>query len=60
VGTGGAEQHDDFFDDPLPGSKTRLEQTHGVLFLKLNKTSFSGEYKNPDGRVLDRFEGECR
>src|SRR5918997_1285175 len=32
VGTGGAEQHDDFFDDPLPGSRMRQEQTHGVLF----------------------------
>jgi hypothetical protein len=60
VGTGGAEQHDDFFDDPLPGSETRLEQTHGVLFLELNQTSFSGEFKTPDGTVLDRFEGDCR
>jgi hypothetical protein len=60
VGTGGGEQHDDFFDEPLAGSRARIEQTFGVLFLELNRTSFAGEYKTVDGRVLDRFEGDCR
>ena len=60
VGTGGAEQHDDFFDDPITGSKVRVDQEHGVLFMTLEKSSYSGEYRTVDGRVLDRFEHECR
>ena len=60
VGTGGAEQHDDFFDDPVTGSKVRIDQKHGVLFLSLKKSSYSGEYQTVDGRILDRFEQECR
>jgi hypothetical protein len=60
VGTGGAEQHDDFFADPVTGSNTRLDQVHGVLFLKLKESSFSGEYTTVDGEVLDRFEDDCR
>ncbi|MFN2488524.1 MAG: metallophosphoesterase [Actinomycetota bacterium] len=60
VGTGGAEQHDDFFAEPLTGSRVRLDQLHGVLFLRLRKTSFSGVYRSADGGVLDRFSAECR
>jgi hypothetical protein len=60
VGTGGAEQHDDFFDAALPGSTKRIAQTHGVLFLELKRSSFAGEYRNVAGKVLDRFEDQCR
>jgi acid phosphatase type 7 len=60
VGTGGAEQHDDFFDDPVTGSKVRIDQEFGVLFLALKKSSYSGEFRTVDGRVGDRFGRECR
>jgi len=60
VGTGGAEQHDDFFDDPVTGSKVRIDQEFGVLFLTLEETSYSGEFRTVDGRVRDRFGRECR
>jgi hypothetical protein len=60
VGTGGAEQHDDFFAEPLAGSRARLDQIFGVLFLELRKASFSGEFRTVDGEVLDRFRGGCR
>jgi acid phosphatase type 7 len=60
VGTGGAEQHDDFFDDPETGSKVRIGQQDGVLFLRLEESSYSGEYRTVDGRVRDRFDHECR
>jgi hypothetical protein len=60
VGTGGGEQHDDFFDDPVTGSKVRVDQEYGVLFLTLKKSSYSGEFQTVDGRILDRFEQECR
>jgi hypothetical protein len=60
VGTGGAEQHDDFFDAPVTGSKVRIDQEHGVLFLTLGKSSYSGKYRTVDGRIGDRFDHECR
>jgi acid phosphatase type 7 len=60
VGTGGAEQHDDFFDDPVTGSKVRIDQEFGVLFLRLERASYSGEYRTVDGRVRDSFDHECR
>jgi hypothetical protein len=60
VGTGGAEQHDDFFEDPVTGSKVRIDQEHGVLFLALEESSYSGEYRTVDGRIRDRFDHDCR
>lgn len=60
VGTGGAEQHDDFFEDPVTGSKVRIAQKHGVLFLTLEGSSYSGEYRTVDGRIRDRFDHDCR
>jgi hypothetical protein len=60
VGTGGGEQHDDFFDEPEAGSKVRVAQEFGILFLKLGKSSYSGVYRTVEGRILDRFEKECR
>jgi hypothetical protein len=59
VGTGGAEQHDDFFAEPLEGSRVRIDQTHGVALLTLREKSFSGGFMRTDGRVLDRFSGAC-
>lgn len=62
VGTGGAEQHDDFIErEPVEGSEQAIEQELGVLFMTLEPdASYSFEFKSTDGDVLDSGSGECR
>jgi calcineurin-like phosphoesterase family protein len=56
VGTGGNELYS--FTTPLTGSEVRIAE-HGVLFLNLGATSYSWEFEDVNGNVLDRGSTPC-
>jgi acid phosphatase type 7 len=56
VGTGGNDLYG--FATPLTGSEVRIAE-HGVLFLTLGATSYSWEFRDVNGDVLDSGSTAC-
>jgi calcineurin-like phosphoesterase family protein len=61
VGTGGAEQHDDFIEqEPVDGSEKAIAEEIGLLFVTLEpNAAYTFEFVSTDGDVLDSGSGEC-
>jgi hypothetical protein len=61
VGTGGAEQHDDFIEqEPVDGSEKAIAEEIGLLFVTLEPdAAYTFEFVSADGDVLDSGSGEC-
>ena len=57
VGTGGAGSYG--FGSPVAGSQVRITNVQGVLFLTLGSATYSWQFKNTAGTVLDSGSGAC-
>jgi len=58
VGTGGGDPHP-FEEVPLPASRVRITEVHGVLELELQPRSYAWRFVGADGSVLDHGSAAC-
>ncbi|HET9311680.1 MAG TPA: metallophosphoesterase [Actinomycetota bacterium] len=58
VGTGGGDPHP-FEEVPLPASRVRITEVHGVLELELQPRAYAWRFVGTDGSVLDHGSAAC-